>query len=63
MIEAVYVQVIKSEEKCCIGQKEPLAHPCNCRTECPFGYGKAYCFPCLAKIIHDYKGPDAGKED
>ena len=26
-----------------IGKKEPLAHPCNCKTECPYGFGRAYC--------------------
>ena len=34
-----------------IGKKEPLPHPKNCKTECPYGYGKAFCFPCMAKIM------------
>ncbi len=34
-----------------IGKKEPLPHPCNCKTECPYGYGKAFCFPCMAKLM------------
>ena len=34
-----------------LGKKEPLAHPGNCRTECPYGFGKAFCFPCCAKIM------------
>ena len=37
-----------------IGQKEPLAHPKNCKTECPYGYGKAFCFPCMAKIMSEH---------
>ena len=37
-----------------IGQKEPLAHPQNCKTECPYGYGRAFCFPCLAKIMSEH---------
>lgn len=37
-----------------IGQKEPLAHPCNCKTECPYGYGRAFCFPCMAKIMSEH---------
>ena len=38
-----------------IGKKEPLAHPCNCKTECPYGYGKAFCFPCMAKIMAEHR--------
>ncbi len=37
-----------------IGKKEPLPHPCNCKTECPYGYGKAFCFPCMAKIMSEH---------
>ena len=37
-----------------IGQKEPLAHPCNCKDECPYGYGKAFCFPCYKKIMSEH---------
>lgn len=55
MIETVNIHVIRSEGKCCVGQKEPLAHPCNCRCECPYGYGRAVCFPCLARIMSDQK--------
>ena len=29
-----------------IGKKEPLPHPVNCQNECPYGYGRAFCFPC-----------------
>lgn len=38
-----------------ITEKEPLAHPRNCKTECPYGYGRAFCFPCYAKIMSEYK--------
>lgn len=38
-----------------IGKKEPLAHPCNCRSECPYGFGRAYCFPCYAKIVAEQR--------
>ena len=34
-----------------LGKKEPIAHPVNCRTECPYGKGKAFCFPCMKKIM------------
>jgi len=38
-----------------LGKKEPLAHPKNCKTECPYGYGRAYCFPCFAKIMAGHR--------
>ena len=38
-----------------IGAKEPVAHPKNCRTECPYGYDKAFCFPCMAKLMREYR--------
>ena len=34
-----------------IGKPEPIAHPRNCRNECPYGRGRAFCFPCYAKIM------------
>ena len=34
-----------------IGAKEPVAHPKNCCHECPYGYDRAFCFPCYAKIM------------
>ena len=37
-----------------IGKKEPLAHPCNCKSECPYGYGRSYCFPCMGKIMQEF---------
>ena len=39
-----------------IGKPEPVAHPRNCRTECPYGRGRAFCFPCYAKIMGLKKG-------
>ena len=42
-----------------IGKPEPIAHPKNCRTECPYGHGKAYCFPCMKKILAEQ---NAGKK-
>lgn len=39
----------------CMGKKEPLPHPHNCKTECPYGYGRAFCFPCMAKIMANHK--------
>lgn len=38
-----------------IGKKEPLAHPQNCKSECPYGYGRAFCFPCMAKIMSEHR--------
>lgn len=36
-----------------MGQKEPLNHPANCKNECPYGYDKAFCFPCYKKIMSE----------
>lgn len=30
-----------------------IAHPQNCNTECPYGYGRSFCFPCMAKILSE----------
>lgn len=38
-----------------IGAKEPVAHPCNCRHECPYGYGKSFCFPCYKNIMEEHR--------
>ena len=38
-----------------MGKKEPVAHPCNCKTECPYGYGRSFCFPCMAKIMNEHR--------
>ena len=38
-----------------IGAKEPVAHPKNCCHECPYGYDRAFCFPCHAKILAEHK--------
>ncbi len=38
-----------------LGRREPLAHPCNCKKECPYGYNRAFCFPCYAKIMAEHR--------
>lgn len=38
-----------------IGKKPPLNHPANCKEECPYGYDRAYCFPCMKKIVEEHK--------
>ncbi len=49
-----------------MGQTEPVAHPKNCRTECPYGFDRAFCFPCMAKIMGQFyedkkrRRPDEG---
>jgi len=45
----------KTVSRSVIGQKEPLAHPKNCKHECPYGYGRAFCWPCMAKILADHR--------
>lgn len=47
-------QTMTSSYSSVIGKKEPLPHPQNCRTECPYGYGRAFCFPCMAKIMAEH---------
>ena len=37
-----------------MGRGEGTAHPKNCRHECPYGKGKAYCFPCMKKIMGEH---------
>ena len=32
-----------------------IAHPQNCKTECPYGRNRAFCFPCMAKILSEQK--------
>lgn len=36
-------------------QKEQIAHPCNCKHECPYGFGRSFCFPCMAKIMSEHR--------
>ena len=38
-----------------MGKPEPVAHPLNCNAECPYGKGKSFCFPCMAKIMAEHK--------
>lgn len=38
-----------------MGRGEGTAHPKNCRQECPYGKGKAYCFPCMKKIMSEHQ--------
>ncbi|WP_074462435.1 hypothetical protein [Butyrivibrio hungatei] len=45
----------KTVSRSVIGQKEPLAHPKNCKHECPYGYGRAFCWPCMAMILADHR--------
>lgn len=38
-----------------VGAREPLAHPVNCNHECPYGYGRSFCFPCYKNIMDDHR--------
>ena len=53
-------QAMRNSHSSVIGKKEPLPHPQNCRTECPYGYGRAFCFPCMAKIMAEHKAAKNG---
>lgn len=33
----------------------PINHPANCREECPYGYNRAFCFPCYRKIMEEHR--------
>jgi len=45
----------KTVTRSVIGQKEPLAHPKNYKHECPYGHGRAFCWPCMAKILAEHR--------
>lgn len=45
-----------------VGQNEPAAHPKNCRTECPYGKNRAFCFPCMKKIMSERKAATTSQE-
>lgn len=38
-----------------IGARMPIDHPSNCKHECPYGYGRSFCFPCYKKIMEDHR--------
>ena len=38
-----------------VGAREPLSHPVNCDHECPYGYGRSFCFPCYKNIMEDHR--------
>lgn len=29
--------------------------PHNCKTPCPYGVGKTFCFPCMGKIMEEHR--------
>ena len=33
--------------------KPPVSHPQNCRSECPYGHDKSFCFPCYKKLMEE----------
>lgn len=44
---------------CMVGRKPPVAHPKNCRNECPYGHNRSYCFPCYKKIMEERRAAKA----
>ena len=38
-----------------INKKDQISHPKNCKNECPYGRDRAFCFPCMAKILAEHK--------
>ena len=57
------MQTMTNNYSSVIGKKEPLAHPQNCRTECPYGYGRSFCFPCTAKIMAKHNAPKKNTQE
>ena len=47
-------------EKNRTGVKPPVSHPQNCKKECPYGYDKAFCFPCYKKLMEEMRGKRKG---
>lgn len=40
------------------GTRDPIpfsGSPHNCKTPCPYGTGRAFCFPCLGKIMDEHR--------
>ena len=37
-----------------LGHRGGLEHPKNCKCECPYGYGRAFCWPCMKKIVSEH---------
>ena len=54
--------VMKLNDVCMIGRKPPVAHPKNCRTECPYGHNRANCFPCMKKILEERRAAKKQRE-
>ncbi len=38
-----------------IGGGVGASHPQNCGSECPYGRGRDFCFPCYAKIMQEMR--------
>lgn len=36
------------------GKGLTIDHPKNCAHECPYGYDRAFCFPCYKKIMEEH---------
>ena len=36
------------------GKGLPIDHPKNCAHECPYGYDRAFCFPCYKKNMEEH---------
>ncbi|OON87419.1 hypothetical protein BXO88_03860 [Oribacterium sp. C9] len=49
------IKIIMSTVSTPMGQQEPPAHPRNCDHECPYGHGRAFCWPCMKTVIADHK--------
>ncbi len=41
------------------GTRDPIPvsglRPHNCKTPCPYGTGRTFCFPCMGKIMDEHR--------
>ena len=42
-----------------VGTTDPIPtaglKPHNCKTSCPYGTGRTFCFPCMAMIMNEHR--------
>ncbi len=46
-----------------LGQPLPVEHPRNCKHECPYGHDRAFCFPCMAKIMGEHRAANRSRDE
>ena len=41
-------------------RKGIVNHPENCKHECPYGFDRAFCWPCMKKIMEEHNATRRG---